>query len=261
MSSSMCFGSGALAEYVGDRVEPERDGDLDPPVGREVVGAPVLVDLPVHRGRARGRAPASGTCRRCACRCAGRCVITAGRRDERRRRRPASRSGSAAAPRSTSSPRERRSPAQAPLRTVLRQRVGDRLQLLRARAPCRRGPAAAASRARPRASRATSSSRSTPNARHMRRSVPNWLISSGCSEPFGLLEQQRRPAGLDRAVDDLRDLEVRDRPRRRRGRARLRARGARSRHAGRLAAPSAVSLRRGPSPNVSAGKLTTACAA
>ena len=43
----------------------------------------------------------------------------------------------------------------------------------------------------------------------MRRSVPNWLIRSGCCEPFGLLEQQRRPAGLDRAVDDLRDLEVR----------------------------------------------------
>jgi hypothetical protein len=39
--------------------------------------------------------------------------------------------------------------------------------------------------------------------------VPNWLISSGCSEPFGVLEQQRRPAGLDDAVDDLGDLEVR----------------------------------------------------
>ena len=31
---------------------------------------------------------------------------------------------------------------------------------------------------------ATSSSRSTPNARHIRRSVPNWLISSGSREPF-----------------------------------------------------------------------------
>ena len=40
----------------------------------------------------------------------------------------------------------------------LRQRVGDRLQLAAGRAPSRRGPAAAASRARPRASRATSSS-------------------------------------------------------------------------------------------------------
>ena len=56
---------------------------------------------------------------------------------------------------------------------------------------------------------ATSSSRSTPKPRHMRRSVPNWLISSGCSQPFGPLEEERRAAGLDRAVDDLRHLEVR----------------------------------------------------
>jgi hypothetical protein len=36
-----------------DRIAPERDGDLDPAVGREVVGAPVLVDLPMHRRRVR----------------------------------------------------------------------------------------------------------------------------------------------------------------------------------------------------------------
>ena len=36
----------------GDRVEAERDGDLDAAVGRERVGAAVLVDLPVHEGRA-----------------------------------------------------------------------------------------------------------------------------------------------------------------------------------------------------------------
>ena len=35
------------------RVEPERDGDRDLAVGGEVVGAPVLVDLPVHVGGAR----------------------------------------------------------------------------------------------------------------------------------------------------------------------------------------------------------------
>ena len=35
------------------RIEPERDRDLEPAVGREVVHAPVLVDLPVHRGLAR----------------------------------------------------------------------------------------------------------------------------------------------------------------------------------------------------------------
>ena len=42
----------------------------------------------------------------------------------------------------------------------------------------------------------------------MRRSVPNWLISSGWLEPRGSLEQERRPAALHRAVDDLGDLEV-----------------------------------------------------
>jgi hypothetical protein len=46
-------------------------------------------------------------------------------------------------------------------------------------------------------------------ARHMRRSVPNWLISRGCSEPLTVLEQERRAARLDRAIHDLGDLEVR----------------------------------------------------
>jgi hypothetical protein len=41
----------------------------------------------------------------------------------------------------------------------------------------------------------------------MRRSVPNWLISSGCCD-FG--SRTAAPARrLDHAVDDLRDLEVR----------------------------------------------------
>ena len=43
----------------------------------------------------------------------------------------------------------------------------------------------------------------------MRRSVPNWLISSGSSAPLRVLEEQRRSAGLDDAVDDLRHLELR----------------------------------------------------
>ena len=77
-----------------------------------------------------------------------------------------------------------------------------------ARAPCRRAPAAAAAPARPRASAPTSSSRSTPNARHMRRSVPNWLISSGWLDPFGCSKRSAGPARLDRPVDDLGDLEV-----------------------------------------------------
>ena len=54
--------------------------------------------------------------------------------------------------------------------------------------------------------RATASRLSAPNARHMRRSVPNWLMSSGRSEPLTFL---KRHAGLDDAVGDLGDLEVR----------------------------------------------------
>ena len=34
-------------------IETERDGDLHPALGEEVVGSAVLVDLPVHRGRTR----------------------------------------------------------------------------------------------------------------------------------------------------------------------------------------------------------------
>ena len=33
MNSSMCFGSGALAEYAVTGIEPERDRDLEPAVG------------------------------------------------------------------------------------------------------------------------------------------------------------------------------------------------------------------------------------
>ena len=81
---------------------------------------------------------------------------------------------------------------------------------------------------------ATSSSRSTPNARHMRRSVPNWLISSGSFEPLTFSKRSAGPAGLDDAVGDLRDLEVGVDLGARRGRARPRARGARSIRGGRL---------------------------
>src|SRR4029079_17332564 len=40
---------------------------------------------------------------------------------------------------------------------------------------------------------AASSSVSTPSARHMRRSEPNWLIRSGCDEPFGLSNRSAGP--------------------------------------------------------------------
>ena len=55
---------------------------------------------------------------------------------------------------------------------------------------------------------AASSSFSTPSARHMRRSVPNWLIRSGCVDPFGFSNSSAGPPRFDDAIDDLGDLEV-----------------------------------------------------
>ncbi len=55
---------------------------------------------------------------------------------------------------------------------------------------------------------AASSSDSTPSARHILRSVPNWLIRSGSSEPLGALEQKGRTARLDAAIGDLGDLQI-----------------------------------------------------
>ena len=43
---------------------------------------------------------------------------------------------------------------------------------------------------------ATSSSRSTPKARHIRRSVPNWLIRSGCCASFGRSNRSAGPPAL-----------------------------------------------------------------
>ena len=57
--------------------------------------------------------------------------------------------------------------------------------------------------------RATSSRLGSPKARHIRRSVPNWLMSSGRCEPLTFVKSSAGPPRLDRAVDDLGDLEVR----------------------------------------------------
>ena len=43
---------------------------------------------------------------------------------------------------------------------------------------------------------AASSSFSTPKARHMRRSVPNWLMRSGCGDPFGCSKRSAGPPDL-----------------------------------------------------------------
>ena len=134
--------------------------------------------------------------------------------------------------RSTSSP-VRTISWQARLRDLLRHRVGDRLELAeRAHLvdePLRRLQLEHSLELRARRRRG----RSTPNARHIRRSVPNWLISSGMLGALDVLEQERRPAALDDAVDDLGDLEVGVDLGARCGRARPRARGARSTRAGR----------------------------
>ena len=138
----------------------------------------------------------------------------------------------AAAPRSTSSPRSTTS-WQAPRRTVFGRESAIDFSVFSprtfAREPLRRLHLEHVGELRS----PTSSSRSTPNARHMRRSVPNWLISSGmlrCPSGARTAAPGRR---LDGAVDDLGHLEVRVDLGARRGRARPRARGARSTRAGR----------------------------
>src|SRR6266849_166015 len=44
--------------------------------------------------------------------------------------------------------------------------------------------------------RPTASRLGSPNARHILRSVPNWLISSGCCEPFGCSKRSAGPPAL-----------------------------------------------------------------
>ena len=110
-------------------------------------------------------------------------------------------------PRSTSSPRSTTS-WQAPLRTVLGQRVGDRLEL-------------------PEPAQLVDEALGRLHLEHvgeLRADVVEPLDAEGEAHaplgaelvdeqrvpaPVGPLEQQRRPAGLDGAVDDLRHLEVR----------------------------------------------------
>ena len=97
--------------------------------------------------------------------------------------------------RSTSSPRSTTS-WQAPLRTLFGRESAIDLSCLQA-LDLRASPSGGCiSRMSPTRS-PTSSSDSTPNARHMRRSVPNWLMSSGTLASLRALEEQRRAAGLD----------------------------------------------------------------
>ena len=124
----------------------------------------------------------------------GSCVITAGQRDERRRvARPAALDRQRVEVDVVAREHDLLARAAA---HGLRPRVGDRLQLLQAAhlvdEPLRRlhlehvlEPARRRRRAR-----------STPKARHIRRSVPNWLISSGCREPLTFSNRSAGPPAL-----------------------------------------------------------------
>ena len=161
-------------------IEPERDRDLEPPVREQVVRAAVLVDLPVHQRRPPVDLlhPVHADVAR-----AGLRVVRDHRRQRDERRRVA---GPAALDRQEVEvdvvAREhdvvRRAAAHG-----LRPRVGDRLELLQA-AHLRDEPfAAAASRARRRAS-PDLVERRRAEGQAIRRSVPNWLMSSGSREPL-----------------------------------------------------------------------------
>ena len=188
----------------GDRVEPERDGDRDLPVRGEVVGAAVLVDLPVHVGRAgvdllhpvHADVADAGV----------RVLRDHGRqRDERRRvAGPAALDREQAEVDVLAGEHDLLTGA---ARDSLRPRVGDRLQLLQAAhllgEPLRR--------------------LHLEHVLELARDVVEPLDAERHAHPplgaelvdqqrpvgaLGVLEQQRRPAALHRPVDDLRDLEV-----------------------------------------------------
>ena len=201
----MCFGSGRARRVRGDRVEAERDRDLHPPVGEQVVGAAVLVDLPVHRRRPRAEhlhavhadVPRPGA----------RVVGDHGReRDERARVvRPAGLHREHAEVDVVSRAHDLLAGA---LADRVRARVGDRLERLQA-AHLRRQ---AFGRLH------------LEHVGELLGDVVEPLDAEGEAHPplgpelvdqqrdaaaLRLLEEQRRAAGPDGAVDDLGDLEVR----------------------------------------------------
>ena len=189
----MCFGSGALAEYAVTGSRPSATATSMLAVGREVVGAAVLVDLPVHEGRAAVDLlhPVHADVAAAVAR-----VVRdhRGERDERRRV-----AGPAALDRAAGRGRRRRRSSttswQAPRATVFGRESAIDFSFFRPRtfstSPCGGCISSTSS-----SCAATSSSRSTPKARHMRRSVPNWLISSGCRAPFGFSNRSAGPPAL-----------------------------------------------------------------
>ena len=188
----------------GDRVEPERDGDLELAVREEVVRAPVLVNLPVHRGGAAVEhlQPVNADVARAVAR-----VLRdhRGERDERRRvSRPAGLD---------------REPAEIDLVTgehdllhraaadALRLRIGDRLELAQAAnllgEPLRRLHLEHVAEPPPRLVQALDPERETHPP------LGPELVDQQRMAGLRVLEEQRGPAGLDDAIRDLGDLEVR----------------------------------------------------
>ena len=96
--------------------------------------------------------------------------------------------------RSTSSP-SRTTSWHGPFETVFGRESATDLSLRRPRTFSRMPSGGCMSRMSP-SFDAASSRRSTPSARHMRRSVPNWLIRSWCGEPFGCSKRSAGPPDL-----------------------------------------------------------------
>ncbi len=189
----------------GDGVEPDRDRDRDSPVlGREQVGAAVLVHLPVHEGRA----PVDDLHAIHADVADSRVRVLRDDRGERDERRGIARPAAL----------DRQQPevdvvaleddllARA-LRDRLRHGVGDRLELEQAlhllHDPLRRLHVEHVAELGRRVVELldAESEAHAPLAAEL-------VDQERILRPFRVLEQERRPARLDDAVDDLGDLEV-----------------------------------------------------
>src|SRR5918996_507942 len=189
MSSSMCFGRGALAEYVVTGSDPSATATGILPSAASQSARPSLWTcqcmkveresifwrryIPTLRTPVRGSFVIT----------AGSVMNGAGSPGQQCWIGSASRSGS------------RTSSWQAPRETVFGIESARRLSFPRpltfSTSPCGGCISITSS-----SFRATASRLSAPNARHMRLSVPNWLMSSGRSEPFTFLKRSAGPPPL-----------------------------------------------------------------
>ena len=187
-----------------DGIEPDRDDDVEPAVGQQVVGAAVLVDLPVHRGRVPVEhlqpvhadvAPAGARVLR----------DHRGEGDERRRvARPTGLDGQGAEVDLASGENNL---LRRPTANTLRLRVCDRLQLAQAldllEQALRRLHLEHIADAPPRLVEALD-----PEC-EAHPPLGSELVDQEGVLRLGVLEEERRPARLHHAVGDLRDLQVR----------------------------------------------------